>query len=115
MTSFLYIFSYHSRYVQKKTASMRYIYHCTQNKDRQQKSKKITKEGVKQRDKEAMAAFNCNGWLHITIWDNSSSALVRFKHENEHVPYWNIDVPSDTRDFIRNNLALTPTQVSTIY
>ncbi len=52
-------------------------------------------EGIKQRDKEQMAAFKCDGWLHITIWDESNSALVKLKHDTEHIPYWSIDVPPD--------------------
>ena len=91
--------------------STRYTYHCAQNKDRQHKSKKTVKEGIKNRDKERMAAFECSGWLHITICDDDSCALVQFKHESKHVPYWNIDVPRDIQDYIKNNAELSPTQV----
>ncbi|KJA13622.1 hypothetical protein HYPSUDRAFT_151410 [Hypholoma sublateritium FD-334 SS-4] len=57
-----------------------------------------------------MAAFSCDGWLHITIWDDSNNALVKLKHDTEHIPYWSIDVPPDIQSFVKENSDLSPTQ-----
>ena len=86
------------------------MYHCAQIVTRQQKPKKGKKEGVKQRDKEQMTTFKCGGWLHITITDESNVALVKLKHEDDHIKYWNIDIPDEIQDHVRNNLNLSPTQ-----
>lgn len=75
-------------------------------------AKKSSKEGVKHHDKEQMSSFNCNGWLHITVWDDSDIALVKLTHEIDHVPYWKIDVPENVKTFVLENLELTPTKVS---
>jgi hypothetical protein len=36
---------------------------------------------------------------------------VKFQHKDDHVPYWNIDVPQDVQDLVHNNPNMTPTQV----
>jgi hypothetical protein len=36
------------------------------------------------------------------------------KHEDDHVPYWCIDVPQDVKDFVHANSDLNPTQVCCI-
>ncbi|KAJ7024145.1 hypothetical protein C8F04DRAFT_968359 [Mycena alexandri] len=87
------------------------MYHCAQNKTRQHAPKKSQAAGVKHRDKLAMEAFECHGWLHITIHDYEDIALVKIGHQDDHVPYWSIDVPSDVVEFVRNNPKLTPGQV----
>ncbi|KAJ7483071.1 hypothetical protein B0H11DRAFT_1723415, partial [Mycena galericulata] len=45
-------------------------------------------------DKLAMEAFECHGWLHITIHDYEDIALVKIGHQDDHVPCWSINVPS---------------------
>ncbi|KAF8967522.1 hypothetical protein BDZ97DRAFT_1656387 [Flammula alnicola] len=87
------------------------MYHCAQINTRQHKPKKAKNEGVKHRDKEQMDTFKCHGWLSITITDDGDDAFVKFQHEDDHVPYWNIDVPSEIQDFVRENLELSPTQL----
>ncbi|KAF9476024.1 hypothetical protein BDN70DRAFT_935408 [Pholiota conissans] len=107
-----YRFVYHSQYTQKRSDSTRYRYHCAQNSERQKSSKKSAKEGVKHRDKEQMKSFDCNGWLNIKVWDDCShTVLIKLIHENDHVPYWKIDVPDDVKAFIDKNVAFTPTQL----
>ncbi|KAJ7583748.1 hypothetical protein C8J56DRAFT_1054275 [Mycena floridula] len=61
----------------------------------QHKAKKAKHEGVKHRDKDAMESFACKGWLHITLSESSDIAFVKIRHDNDHVPYWCIDVPED--------------------
>src|SRR5271155_2413967 len=57
-----------------------------------------------------MDTFKCGGWLHITIADQSNIALAKLKHQNDHVKYWSIEVPSDIRDHVCNNSDLSPAQ-----
>ena len=89
------------------------MYHWVQIVTHQHKPKKGKKEGVIQRDKEQMDTFKCGGWLHITITDESNIVLVKLKHQNDHVKYWSIEVPSDVQDHICNNSDLSPTQACT--
>jgi hypothetical protein len=70
------------------------------------------KEGTKNRNKEQMDTFKCGGWLFITIMDGGDDAFVKFQHKDDHVPYWNIDVPPEIQDYVRKNVELSPTQVS---
>ena len=87
------------------------MYHCAQNKHRQHKVKKNQADGVKHRDKDQMDTFDCDGWLHINIWEDSDIVFVKLKHEEDHVYYWNIDVPNDVQDFVKRNSEMSPTQV----
>jgi hypothetical protein len=57
-----------------------------------------------------MDIFDCSGWLHITITTGENVALVKLKHEDDHVPYWCIDVPADVKAFVLANPNLNPTQ-----
>jgi hypothetical protein len=89
----------------------RFIYSCSQDKDRQKKPQKVQREGAKQRDKESMDTFDCHGHLQIVLSPYDTLALVKLIHRDDHIPYWNIDVPKDVRDFIHANPNLTPQQV----
>jgi hypothetical protein len=57
-----------------------------------------------------------NRWtLNITILDGEDEAWVSYKHEDEHVPYWKIDVPPDIQQFVETNAGrMTAKQVSGI-
>jgi hypothetical protein len=110
-----YRFVYHSVYHSKQFPTARYMYHCSQVHERQHKPKKGRHEGAKPRDKDAMDTFDCHGWLFITVIEGNDVVNVKFQHKDDHVPYWNIDVPQDVQDLIRNNLNMTPTQVRNIY
>ncbi|KAJ7759760.1 hypothetical protein DFH07DRAFT_716176, partial [Mycena maculata] len=86
-------------------------YHCAQNADRQHKPKKHD-ETDKHSTSRQMECFDCDGWLHITVSEESTEALVRFKHEQDHIPYCSIDVPLPVKEFVAANPCLTTTQVS---
>ncbi|KAG6871393.1 hypothetical protein C0995_005157 [Termitomyces sp. Mi166 len=43
--------------------------------------------------------------------EGSAVALVKLKHQDDHIPYWCIDVPQDVQDFIKSNSALNPAQL----
>jgi hypothetical protein len=88
------------------------MYHCAQPSSRQHKPKKNKCEGAKPRDKIAMDTFPCNGWLHITIMDWDHLTYVKIKHDEEHIPYYSIDIPPDVVDYVHKNHKLTTTQVS---
>jgi hypothetical protein len=106
-----YRFVYHSVYHSRKFPTACYRYHCSQMRQHQHKPKKGRHEGAKLRDKDAMDTFDCLGWLLITITEGSDVVNVKFQHKDDHVPYWNIDVPKDVQDLVHNNPSMTPTQV----
>ncbi|KAJ7790884.1 hypothetical protein B0H14DRAFT_3501125 [Mycena olivaceomarginata] len=58
-----------------------------------------------------MDAFECHGWLHITIMDGENIALIKISHSDDHIPYWSIDVPADVIEFVKQNPKLTPGQL----
>ncbi|KAJ7717771.1 hypothetical protein B0H16DRAFT_1278797, partial [Mycena metata] len=37
--------------------------------------------------------------------------LVKIGHQDDHIPYWSIDVPADVIEFVRINPKLTPGQL----
>ncbi|KAJ7500458.1 hypothetical protein B0H11DRAFT_1714586 [Mycena galericulata] len=106
-----YRFVYHSKYDHKRAPSTRFMYHCAQSEARQNAPRKSEGEGVKHRDKISMDAFECHGWLHVTVNDWDDIAFVKLLHQDDHVPYWSIDVPPDVVEFVRQNPKLTPTQL----
>ncbi|KAJ6458442.1 hypothetical protein C8R45DRAFT_843769, partial [Mycena sanguinolenta] len=106
-----YRFVYHSKYDHKRTSSTRFMYHCAQNESRQNAPKKSDREGVKHRDNIAMDAFQCHGWLHVTINDWDNVAFIKILHKDDHIPYWCIDVLPDVAEFIRQNSKLTSGQL----
>ena len=63
------MYSYSTKSVSKTRPSTRFTYSCAQLKSRQHASRK-TNDTKKQRDKGLMETFDCDGWLHITVWDD---------------------------------------------
>ncbi|KAL1744255.1 hypothetical protein HDZ31DRAFT_39152 [Schizophyllum fasciatum] len=105
--------SYSSKYVSEKAPFTRFMYSCAQLKSRQCPSRKSDLK--KQRDKGLMSTFDCDGWLHVTIWEDSVSsplpAYISVKHENDHIPYWKVDVPEPIQQYIRANSEMRPSQL----
>jgi hypothetical protein len=85
-------------------------YHCAQYSKRQHGAKKCENHD-KRWDKEAMSSFACEGWLSIALSDGDDIAIVKINHNDVHVPYWSIDIPSDVKDFVHENPELMPKQV----
>ena len=52
------------------------------------------------RDKLAMDKFECHGWLHITICDDSTIANVKIEHREDHVPYCVVSIPEEIKAMI---------------
>ncbi|KAL1698201.1 hypothetical protein EV121DRAFT_218537, partial [Schizophyllum commune] len=107
--------SYSSKYTSKELPYTRFVYHCAQLKTRQHVPRKS--DAKKQRDKGMMDAFDCNGWLHMMIWDDAPSetstpaAWISIKHDNDHIPYWRIEVPLPIQEYIQNNPEMRPKQL----
>ncbi|KAL1741820.1 hypothetical protein HDZ31DRAFT_44600, partial [Schizophyllum fasciatum] len=92
----------------------RFSYSCAQLQARQRAVRK--KEGAQPRDKGRMDVFHCDGWLHITIWESlealpEMAAWIKLKHENDHIPYWEIDVPDAIQNLVHGNPELRPSQL----
>lgn len=69
-------------------------------------------KGDKPRDARRMRRFECDGWLHITVLANSNVVDITCKHNLEHLPYVNIDLPDQWKDYIKENARThTPGQV----
>ncbi|KAM6491726.1 hypothetical protein JOM56_012766 [Amanita muscaria] len=100
-----YRFTMHSLYDHKRMSGTRFMYHCAQSKTRQHDSQKSDNQ-TKHRDKESMTAFQCNGWIYITLYEGSPVAFVKIRHEEEHIPYWSIDVPPEVKAYIKDNTGL---------
>lgn len=58
-----------------------------------------------------MTAFDCKGWLYITLYELSAIASVTISHSEDHVHYWSISVPKEIKDFVNKNTSLTVDQV----
>ncbi|KAG6825491.1 hypothetical protein H0H92_003572 [Tricholoma furcatifolium] len=103
-----YRFIYHSVYKSKRFPFSSFVYHCAQVDTRQHKSKK-TGNGKRSRDKDCMDSFQCSGWIKVQIWDNDNIVLIKLQHKDKHIPYWLLDIPEETKEFVVSNLALSPT------
>ena len=80
------------------------MYHCAQNRKRQRASKAAAKtDECKGRAKDQRDTFNCKGWMHVTVFEGSDEVFVKMKHNDCHVPYWDVSVPEDIKDYIRAN------------
>lgn len=66
---------------------------------------------MKHRDKESMQTFDCSGWLHITVSDQSDIASIKLDHHDAHIPYCPIEIPEDIVTYIHDNLKMMPAQV----
>lgn len=50
-----------------------------------------------------MPAFECGGWLHVTVSESSPVVVVKLKHDTAHTPYFDIDMPSEIIDYVVKN------------
>ncbi|KAF5330152.1 hypothetical protein D9611_010589 [Ephemerocybe angulata] len=107
-SSLKYRFKYHSKYEYKDKPNARFMYHCAQDSDRQDKSRKKEGEDVKNRDKVQMDTFPCHGWLHITLSTILPYALIKINHDMAHTPYWWRDIPEDVRNMVKEHKNSTP-------
>ncbi|KAF9236603.1 hypothetical protein BU15DRAFT_7754, partial [Melanogaster broomeanus] len=77
---------------------------------RLKKSQKLG-DTKKQRDKESMLGFPCDGWLYVTITTSSLIVSIHIIHQEAHVPYCPIDIPVIVKDLVKKNSECRPTQL----
>ncbi|KAF5337457.1 hypothetical protein D9758_018013 [Tetrapyrgos nigripes] len=71
-------FEYEGKYSHVNTPSTRFKYSCAQTASRQSKPAKRT--DVRNRDKGSMDTFDCQGWLHITVFEDND--IQHFVEDN---------------------------------
>lgn len=75
-------------------------------------SKKSKRPNVKHRDRGRMVGFDCDGWLHIFLTAEARGvAHIKYKHVDDHVPYWLVGVPEDVKQFVKDNSKLPMSKV----
>lgn len=65
-----------------------------------------------------MAAFDCHGWLYITITENPPStwtAYIRVTHTQDHPPYVDVSLPDDVKEMIRRGKDIPMKKVFSIF
>ena len=67
-------------------------------------------QGKQGRDARRMARFPCNGLFYVTPQDGCIRCVL--KHLLDHVPYKDISIPEEWRQYITNNHKIGPTKVS---
>lgn len=96
-----------------RTADTMFAYSCAQSVDREHKAK--ASRGENGRDARRMPRFACGGWLYVAISDESDMAAseVKVKHEEDHLAYFNAELPEKWRTYIEENARTqTPGTVS---
>ncbi|KAJ2990392.1 hypothetical protein NUW54_g8481 [Trametes sanguinea] len=76
-------------------------YHCAQSDQREANAK--TSGSSKARDTRRMPRFPCNGWLHVTVREHSDIMQISIKHEADHLPYVDITIPTQWKEFIEQH------------
>ncbi|KAF8337362.1 uncharacterized protein EI90DRAFT_3287000 [Cantharellus anzutake] len=79
-------------------------YRCAQDQQMQEKARKTT-DVSKQRDRRAMAFFNCESHLHVTlqIIHSTFTAKIDLKHTDDHIPYRATQLPPEALEMIATN------------
>ena len=88
------------------------MFHCAQSKEQQAIAEKIPEQNL-QHDCLPMDAFDCHGWLHITILDGVSGIAIQVEHKEDHISYCAIAVPEDIKNMIIKRRKESITQIST--
>lgn len=96
-------------------------YWCSQDIDRKAKSKPSERAGAKHRDNVGMTRFPCKSSLVIVCkranprsLDAKQLVTIRLKHACPHTHYFNVDLPPEAADIIREGLeSLTPNEMVT--
>lgn len=88
-----------------------FSYSCAQSEGREHKAK--VPKGDKAWDSDRMDRFPCDGWLHLTVSNESDVIGVVLKHCEEHVGYLDVHLPEIWKQYIQNHARTqTPGQVS---
>jgi hypothetical protein len=113
---------YFSRYrtVSFSAGHAHYVYTCSQDieKEKQtkasaekQKEKNNLAMNSKTRDRRTMDHGNCTGVLRFFISNDDSKIRVAIRHIHCHAPYEDIQLPAAWKEFIENNLTMSPGKV----
>lgn len=89
---------------------MRFKFRCAQNIKYQREARKV-EDKAKQRNKERMICFDCNGWLHIKFSIDDQTVNIKLIHNEAHIPYWRIDVPAEVKQFVEQHADLKMDEV----
>jgi hypothetical protein len=58
-----------------------------------------------------MECGKCDGWVHIFIADSDPEVNISIRHKHEHAPYEDINLLEKWKQFIRDNLRMSPQKV----
>ncbi|PCH41927.1 hypothetical protein WOLCODRAFT_151961 [Wolfiporia cocos MD-104 SS10] len=47
-----------------------------------------------------MDRFDCGGWLHVALSHQPQEALIRLKHDEQHIAYTDIELPDYWKDYM---------------
>lgn len=88
-------------------------YFCCQDQNRKKQSKKKVDGSVKNRDNEGMDRFNCESSLTISVTmqgcnEGRQNVIVRMIHTLQHIPYFDVQLPQEAQDIVRENLWIIP-------
>lgn len=60
-----------------------------------------------------MERFECNGWLHLAVSENSAMVDMKIRHDVDHIAYLDINLPEKWKDYIEAHARTqTPGEVS---
>ncbi|KAJ3978605.1 hypothetical protein F5890DRAFT_1385950, partial [Lentinula detonsa] len=82
---------------------------CSQGAEHK-RSRKGEQEGIVHRDTVGMCRYACRGQLTVTSKDSTVSDTdtkrisVRVKHYKKHIPYYDVSMPEEATEIIRDNL-----------
>ena|SRR5882762_6297099 len=80
---------------------------CSQDAARRKKPKVSELPDVKNRDTVGMHRYDCNSSLVVTCRECASTdriISVNLQHHDDHIPYFDVEMPSGASDIIRENL-----------
>lgn len=107
----MFICRYLRKIKRKRTGATEFLYNCAQSVSRQD-GLKTTQPGKKPRTTRRMDRFNCEGYLRITVDPGSEEMLITMRHEEEHMPYLDIEIPDAWKEYIEEHAKNeTPRQV----
>lgn len=82
--------------------------HCSQDAKKKKKAKPSKAPNIEHRDHVGMKRYDCQSRLVVTCTRGASPSTqiisVRIKHHEKHQPYFDVAMPPEAADIIRENL-----------
>ncbi|KIJ32234.1 hypothetical protein M422DRAFT_266046 [Sphaerobolus stellatus SS14] len=94
-----------------RQAHTEYIYTWTAANENKKQDGKQRKQNEQKRDRRKMERGECGGSMRIIVVDGSPQMRVSVRHVHSHASYEDIRLPEAWKEFIRNNLTLTPAKL----